>query len=192
VSLSARLTPPQRDALLAGLGRLSLSARIVVLEPRTLASLPLGPGNATATNGHRLRILSVEEAEAGPALDVQTSRVLPPGYRWPEPSAPSARFSGPEWALVNRSRGEARRLSQRSSSGNSLGLVLPGAPTLRSRTRLESESWWSDHDPAPLPSAWLAGAELVAVEWVEVATFPQSMVQSGPAASMLRVRTGPG
>src|SRR5690349_5586871 len=108
--------------------------------PEMIASLPLRTGQSMARDGSRLRSgkilyapdsLSVELNRASVAapqtLALTGGEVLDP-FTWGG--------ERPNFALVNRGRGEAVVLNSRGNEMSNGWVVLPGAPLQQSTTRL--------------------------------------------------------
>ncbi|HWK90580.1 MAG TPA: hypothetical protein VNP72_11395 [Longimicrobium sp.] len=161
----------QREALLSGGATPALSGVLEVREPRVRMELPLRAGAAGTYRGRRWEVLSagvvpVEQGRRAPSVELRLSSIRQDNasdYGWA-----SSHREADAYVLVNRGRGEAVPLTNRSSSESGVGLVLPSSNQWISTKTLQPR----DIVPESIGAEWLRNARLLVVEWVPVGGEP--------------------
>lgn len=170
------LTPDQRVALARGDAWLTVRGHLEVREARVRADLPLETGATAAFDGRQVRVLEVENVGEVATVRLRVSSVASPGSA--EAATPLQNLLGrsTRYALVNPQSHEAIALSERSTSGSSFGLVLPGAQTWTTTRSLQRDPVLSD---VRVGNDWLRHARILLMDWVPVGSDPV-LIQTTP------------
>jgi hypothetical protein len=154
-TLEVTLKPEQQRQLSAGISRIVLHGQLRVFEPTILATIPFVAGSIAVNAGHRFELVNVSNVD-GKFVLIVSSVVHTEGlYRRPETAWL------PEYALVNRQRGEALQIDNRGESSGTLGLVVISNEMSQRRTRTTAQP-----TQLALPDpTWFEGAQLLRIVW---------------------------
>ena len=169
------LNDEERAALAPGVVAIELAGRVNEYVPEVAAAIPLRIGYSLARNGVRLRIgkilyppdsFSIEltrTANANAQSFPLMGNDLPDPFTWGGET--------PNFALVNRVRGEGVALSSRSNEISNGWVVLPGAPIQQSKARLVPMPVSFPRDTIPRGRAWYSNAQLYVFHWTPGGTY---------------------
>lgn len=156
ITLAGELSPAQSAAIAARGAAITVDANVDVDTLRAAVSMPLAAGAEMRRDGRRTRIERWSHASGVPEIAIHSASVGDdPSF---SPSLGGGFPNGVEYALINRSRGEAISLGRTETGMQLDGLVLPGSTislvTIRFDGRmirnagrdLPGEDWYRDAD----------------------------------------------
>ncbi|MEO5814425.1 MAG: hypothetical protein ABIT20_03990 [Gemmatimonadaceae bacterium] len=163
--ISAPLNKELRDALRAGAKSIELEGKVEVWRGSGSVTVPLREGSVLAHDGTRVRIGEVSTSASAIHVIVAVNEIVEAS----ENSLSRLGFDAPRFAIVNEERREAIALGSSGGGGGGLGLVLPGATI----TQWNYQLTWQRSPQAPaLDAAWIAGAQLMLIEWTRLGSYP--------------------
>lgn len=150
--------------------RAEIFGDVTLSRANVLEYLPLKHNAMTFDDGRRFRIARLRESELPAGITVELT-ALPRGAIRTNSYALNF-FGGPLFfSLVNAERGEAIVLFPASSSNTSESLVIPTLTVSKSLYELTAKSKGFE-SRLPVDKGWYTNAQLVAMEWVPMTTYP--------------------
>lgn len=167
VALSGPLSAAQRAAIDAGRTTVAVRASVDVDTLRAGEPIRLAPGNVATRGGRRTIIEEWTRVPGAVKLGVRSAALVPD----PPLSGIGGSFTGAEYALINRRRGEALALARTETGMSIAGLVLPGSTITSEKVRYDARVGMSQADSLP-DEAWFRDAELIPVTRVPLGSYP--------------------
>jgi len=164
ISLTERLTPAQREALDAGGGTVVMDATIGVDTIVAGKPQPLVVGGVMKADGQRATVEDWSHPGGRPDLVLHSATIGPD-------DSPFGFERSRQYALINRTRGEAFPLAHLEARQSADGLVLPLTTLLTSSIHLGVSERSAADDALPADD-WYRDAELLPVSRRTLGSYP--------------------